>query len=55
MHHRFAEKSFLNKIHASGKKANAWGCSRKGSCKLENMKIWDGIITNYPVVYMDQQ
>ncbi len=54
MHQRFAEKSFLKKIHAAGKKANAWGCSNKGSCKLENMRMWDGIITNYPGFYKDQ-
>lgn len=54
IHQRFTEDRFLRKIHAGGKKANAWGCVSKGSCKLKNMRLWDGLITDYPGNYKAQ-
>lgn len=50
-HQRFGNAAFLRKIHTRGKKANAWGCSARGSCKVENMGIWDGLITDHPEDY----
>ena len=51
MHVKFSANSFLKTAHSNGKKVIAWGCAKKGSCTLEEMKIWDGIITNYPADY----
>jgi len=51
IHRLFAEDEFLEKIHANGKKVNAWGCGSRGSCKQEKMKLWNGVITNFPGDY----
>ena len=51
MHVKFSTNSFIKKIHVNRKKAIAWGCGKKGACVLEEMKSWDGIITNYPGDY----
>ena len=51
MHQAFVEKSFVNTIHKEGKKIFVWGCSSKDSCKLEDMNMIDGVITNYPGNY----
>jgi len=51
MHQLFVEDSFVDKIHQKGKKIFVWGCTNEDSCKLEDMTLIDGIITNYPEAY----
>jgi glycerophosphoryl diester phosphodiesterase len=51
MHKMLTEKAFLQKLHANGKKANAWGCRKRNAYQANDMFHWDGIITDYPGDY----
>jgi len=51
MHQLFVEDCFVDKTHQKGKKVFVWGCTNEDSCKLEDMTLIDGIITNYPEAY----
>lgn len=54
MYKGLTPNSLIREIKLKGKKVNAWGCGKKGSCKPEEMYNWDGIITNFPGDYNNQ-